>query len=161
MESSSIRKVLFVAPSSSGQLQIAKYFWEFYKPESAKASFAVLENNGVHPYLNQSMDDYGFTIQQDQVDSVFVLSTRKKDFDCIVSLGNFRSYCTISPFLKTLEILFGTFVKKLCWDILDPETISGTPSEKSSQAQEIRDRIEFEVAQFAQALEEPSEVVTE
>ena len=61
---------------------------------------------------------------------------------------------TISPFLNTLEILFGTFVKKLCWDIADPESIKGNNFQKSEQASSIRDRIEFEIAQFSQALEE-------
>ena len=149
-----VRSILFVSPSSSGQLQIAKYFWSFYKPEGVEAGFAVLENNLINPWLKNSMKSFGHPIEQKQVESVFTLSTRKKDFDCIVSLGNFRNYSTISPFLNTLEILFGTFVKKLCWDIADPESIKGNNFQKSEQASSIRDRIEFEIAQFSQALEE-------
>lgn len=152
-EKRTFNKVLFVAPSSSGQLQIARYFWCFYRPESYEAEFATLDNAAINPWMNKSMADFGYRIGRNQVSSVFALSTICKDFDCIVSLEGFQSYSTISPFMETLKILFGSAPERLCWDIPDPESLTGSAEEMFQTAVDIRNRIEFEIAQFSRSLE--------
>lgn len=147
-------KVLFVAPSSSGQLQVAKYFWNFFRPEHYSAEFAALENATINPWLYKSMEDFGVSIEQKQISSIFLLSTNCKEFDSIITFGKLQLLGTISPFMQTLEILFGAKPNRLCWDIPDPEEMKGNRKDLLQHADNIRDRIEFEIAQFAQSLEE-------
>jgi hypothetical protein len=148
------KNILFVAPSTCGQLQIAKYFWDFYKPEGFTGEFAALENNLINPWLLKSMESYGFCPEQRQVTSIFVLSTTSSNFSNIISMGGFESYTTISPFIETLDILFGKSPKRVFWDIPDSELIDKDILRAKEVACNIRDRIEFEMAQFAQSLEE-------
>lgn len=149
-----VKRILFVAPSTCGQLQMARYFWDFYGPEDYEAMFAALENNPVNPWLNTSMRDYDYTLTQKQVESIFVMSTTASEFGCIVSLGGFQNQYSISPFMETLDILFGKSPKRIYWSIPDPENATGNQSELIGYAEDIRNRIEFEVAQLAQVLEE-------
>lgn len=135
---------------------MVKYFWDFYGPEDFEASFAALENNPINPWLSAAMHDYDFTIRQSQVHSIFVLSATANKFGYIVSLGGFQNYSSISPFLETLDILFGKSPKRVCWDIPDPENCSGSRTDQTLHAIDIRNRIEFEVAQLAQSFEELS-----
>lgn len=151
---SSSKRILFVAPSTCGQLQIARYFWDFYGPEGYEATFAALENNPVNPWLSSAMRDYDYTLHQQQVQSIFILSTTANQFECIVSLGGIQNSHTISPFMQTLDILFGKSPKRICWDIPDPESGRGNQFELINFAEDIRNRIEFEIAQLAQILEE-------
>jgi len=148
------KRILFVAPSTCGQLQIARYFWEFYRPDGYNASFATLENNAINPWLDGVMRDYEVIVKQNQVDSIFVLASAHNDYDCIVSLGGFQNYSTISPFMETLNILFGKTPKRVCWDIPDPQNCKGSREDARKYAEDIRSRIEFEIAQLAQSLEE-------
>ncbi len=148
------KRILFAAPSTSGQLQIAKYFWEFYGSPEYEASFASLENNIINPWLSTAMRNFGFELRRNQIESVFTLSTTSNEFGCIVSLGGFQNYGNISPFMETLNILFGKSPTRIFWKIPDPENGTGTQDELIRYAEDIRNRIEFEVAQLAQSLEE-------
>ena len=152
MKKEQSHKVLFVTPSSSGQLQIAKYFWGLYCPKGYEAEFATLENIPVNTWLCKSMAEFGFHIDRDPIPSIFKISTICKDFRAIVSIGGLENYCTISPFVETLDVLFGSGPKKLYWDIPDPEYLNGEKEEMLEGAIEIRNRIEFEIAQFSRAL---------
>ena len=148
------RKVLFVAPTSCGELQIARYFWEFYRPVTHSGAFATLESKGISDWLNRSMEDYGIELSEKQIPSVFVLSTTCKAFDSIVSLTGFNNLGSVSPFAKTLNILFGTSPKRICWDIPPFEALPANTGDPLEQAIALRDRIEFEVMQFAQSIED-------
>lgn len=143
-----------MAPSTCGQLQIVRYFWDFFSPKGCEAYFAALENKPVNPWLSTAMRDYQYGLSQQQVQSVFMLSTTATEFDCIVSLNGDQNKHTRSPFTQTLDILFGNDQKRIYWDIPDPENGRGDKTELISFAEDIRDRIEFEVAQLAQILEE-------
>lgn len=143
-----------MASSTCGQLQIARYFWDFYGPEGYEAHFAALEKKPVNPWLSTAMTDYQYGLNEQQVQSVFILSTTATEFSCIVSLSGSQNSQTISPFMQTLDILFGKRPHRICWDIPDPENGRGDKTELINFAEDIRNRIEFEIAQLAQILEE-------
>ena len=145
-------KILFVTPSSSGQLRIAKYFWELYRPKGFEAEFGTMENIPINPWLCKSMAELGFDLERDPIQTIFKISTISKDFQSIISLGGLENYCTLSPFVETLDVLFGSKPRKIYWDIPDPEYLSGEKDEMFQGAIEIRNRIELEIAQFSRSL---------
>jgi hypothetical protein len=149
-----VRRLLFVAPSCSGQLYIAKAFWSFYGPASWVAAFAALENNPLNPWLKRSMEAYGVIMGSEEPGSVFALGAEHLAFDRILCLGGESVPGSQSAFLRTLDVLFGRETARNHWNIPDPETILGTDQQRLSTAECIRNRIEYAVAQLAQQLEE-------
>jgi hypothetical protein len=142
-----------VCPSSSGQLQITQWFWNFYAPAGMSACFASLENTQVNPWLALAMKEYGCEIQSIQNPSIFTLSSKRSQFGHLVLINACQTYSVISPFLSTLEILFGHSPEQIRWNIPPPESLVGSDPDIFRKACELRDRIEFEVVQLAQMLE--------
>ena len=98
------------------------------------------------------MIDYDYRIEEHQVPSIFVVSTVTRTFDNIISLGFLDNFCSLSPFVETLEVLFGSDPRKVYWDIPDPEYLSGNAEEMYRGAEDIRNRIEFEIAHYSRSL---------
>jgi hypothetical protein len=148
------RQILFASPACFGELLVTRRFWDLYAPENCVASFASMEQNPPNPWLVRSMQRYGFPIERSKPASLFQLASRKSAFDAIICMGPSVALTQGASLLQTMHILFGDAAKRIFWEMPDADQIAGTDAQRNCFADHLRARIEFEVVQLAQTLED-------
>lgn len=137
-------KVLFVCVHNSARSQMAEAFLNHYGENIFLAESAGLEKGTLNPLAVKVMDEIGFDISENQVDSVFEFFKNHKLFSYVVTVCDESSgqKCPIFPGVRDM----------IHWSFDDPSAFEGTEEERLEKTRMVRDRIKASVLELIEDL---------
>lgn len=126
-------KVLFVCVHNSARSQIAEAFLNDLGKDIFIAESAGLEPAPLNPLAVKAMDEIGYDISRNSVDSVFNFFKEGRHYSMIIKVCDMKSgqQCPIFPMTR----------EYLDWSLPDPESFDGSEEEKLAQIRALRDTI--------------------
>jgi len=126
-------KVLFVCVHNSARSQMAEAFLNDLGKGVFCAESAGLEPAPLNPLVVKAMDEIGYDISGNTVDSVFKFFKEGKHYNMIIKVCDMKSgqKCPVFPLTR----------EYLDWSLPDPNSFEGTEDEKLNQIRALRDTI--------------------
>ena len=125
--------VLFVCVQNSARSQMAEAFLNRLGNNEFHAESAGLEPGELNPLAVKVMDEIGYDISKNSVDSVFNFFKQNRKYTIVVKVCDqiHGQRCPIFPHtLKNLE-----------WNLRDPSEFEGSYEEKLEKTRQLRDEI--------------------
>jgi len=133
-------KVLFVCVHNSARSQMAEAFLNRLGNGDFYAESAGLEPGELNPIVVQVMNEIGYDISRNSINSVFEYFKEGRKYTIVVKVCDQINgqRCPIFPMvLKTLD-----------WNLEDPAEFEGTYEEKLEHTRKTRDEIKDRVESF-------------
>lgn len=133
-------KVLFVCVHNSARSQMAEAFLNDLGKDYFCAESAGLEPAPLNPLVIKAMNEIGYDISGNSVDSVFNFFKEGKHYNMIIKVCDMKSgqKCPIFPLTR----------EYLDWSLPDPNSFEGSDEEKLDQIRALRDTIKDLVVDF-------------
>ncbi|MBP1909280.1 arsenate reductase ArsC [Methanolobus bombayensis] len=133
-------KVLFICVRNSGRSQIAEAYLKKIGSERFEVESAGYKPEAINPLVLKVMEEDGFDLSGNKPQSAWDLFKEGKLFQYIITVCD-RAHEEECP-------LFPKPFVQLHWPYPDPETFTGTDSEKLEQTRELRDAIKERIEKF-------------
>lgn len=135
-------KVLFICVHNSGRSQMAEEYLKRIGGETFEVESAGLEPTVVNPFVVQVMKEDGFDLSEKGTQAAWNLFRDGRFFNYVITVcdRNHEKECPIFPKPFT----------QLNWPFPDPDSFSGTESEKLEQMRTLRDSIKKKIEQFVE-----------
>lgn len=130
-------KVLFVCVHNVARSQMAEAFLNRLGEGRFVAESAGLEKGTLNPYVVRAMDEIGYDISKNPVDSVFDFYKEDRQYDLVIKVCDESSGQKCPVFPGTM----GT----LTWSFQDPSTFTGSEEEVMERVRIVRDEIQSRV----------------
>jgi arsenate reductase len=130
-------RVLFLCRHNSGRSQMAEALLNGFAGHKIHAESAGLEPKELNPLVIEVMREAGFDISAKQANSVFAYFKEGRLYNYVITL------CDNSGFEQCP--VFPGVTQRLHWPFLDPEKLTGTPTEKLAALRQIRDQIKQKI----------------
>lgn len=126
-------KVLFLCVHNSARSQMAEAFLNDLGKGIFAAESAGLEPAPLNPFVIKAMNEIGYDISGNSVDSVFNFFKEGRRYNLIIKVCDMKSgqKCPIFPLTRVY----------LDWNLPDPESFDGSEDEKLVQIRALRDTI--------------------
>lgn len=126
-------KVLFLCVHNSARSQMAETFLNDLGKGIFVAESAGLEPAPLNPFVIKAMNEIGYDISANSVDSVFNFFKEGRHYNLIIKVCDMKSgqKCPIFPLTRDY----------LDWSLPDPESFEGSEDEKLVQIRALRDTI--------------------
>lgn len=126
-------KVLFVCVHNSARSQMAEAFLNDLGKGVFCAESAGSEPAPLNPLVVKAMNEIGYDISGNSVDSVFNFFKEGKHYNMIIKVCDMKSgqKCPIFPMTR----------EYLDWSLPDPNSFEGTDDDKLDQIRALRDTI--------------------
>lgn len=126
-------KVLFLCVHNSARSQMAEAFLNDLGKGIFAAESAGLEPAPLNPFVIKAMNEIGYDISGNSVDSVFNFFKEGRRYNLIIKVCDMKSgqKCPIFPLTRDY----------LDWNLPDPESFDGSEDEKLVQIRALRDTI--------------------
>jgi len=126
-------KVLFVCVHNAARSQMAEAFLNHLGEGIFFAESAGLEKGVLNPLAVKVMDEIGYDISLNEVNSVFEFYKEHRLYNYVVTVCDESNgqKCPIFPGVR--EVLH--------WNFLDPASFEGSEEDKLSQTRIVRDQI--------------------
>ncbi|MDQ2086764.1 arsenate reductase ArsC [Herbivorax sp. ANBcel31] len=139
-------RVLFLCVHNSARSQIAEAYMNKYGSDFFEAESAGFDPKEINPLAITVMKEEGIDISKNSIDNVFDFFKQQKFFGYIVTV------CEESTNQKCP--IFPGVLKRIHWDLEDPNNFSGTNEEKLEKMRTLRDIIKNKVLIFIRELEQ-------
>lgn len=126
-------KVLFVCVHNSARSQMAEAFLNDAGKDFFCAESAGLEPAPLNPLVVKAMNEIGYDISGNSVDSVFNFFKEGRHYNMIIKVCDMKSGQKCPIFPLTREVLE--------WSLPDPNSFEGSDEEKLDQIRVLRDSI--------------------
>ena len=137
-----IAKILFVCVHNSARSQMAEAFLQQLAGDRVFVQSAGFEPTAINPLVVKVMAEVGIDISEKGTQSVFSLVRKDAFFGYVITVCD-RAKEADCP-------IFPGIVKRLHWDLENPEEYSGTEEEVLGKIRDLRDRIKTLVEGFIQ-----------
>ncbi len=137
-------KVLFVCVHNSARSQMAEAYLRRIGGELFEAESAGFKPTSVNPLVIAAMAEDGFDLSTKKAQAAWNLFREGKFYNYVITVCD-RAYeqeCPVFP---------KPFVQ-LQWSFPDPESFSGTDSEKMEQIRALRDNIRTRIKEFVEEI---------
>jgi arsenate reductase len=126
-------KVLFLCVHNSGRSQMAEAFLNHLGRDFFISESAGVEPSPLNPLVIKAMNDIGYDISRNSVDSVFNFFKEGRHYSMVIKVCDMKNgqKCPIFPMTK----------EYLDWSLPDPESFIGSEEEKLVQITALRDTI--------------------
>ena len=130
-------KVLFVCVHNSARSQMAEAFLNDLGKGIFLAESAGLETAPLNELVVKAMNDIGYDISRNSVDSVFNFFKEGRCYNMIIKVCDMENgqKCPIFPLTRQV----------LDWNLPDPNSFEGTEEERLVQIRALRDSIKERV----------------
>ena len=134
------RKVLFICIHNSARSQMAEEFLKQLGKDKFEVESAGYEPTEINPLVIQAMKEEGIDLTGKRTQSVFNLFKAHKLYNYIITVCNREKEpdCPVFP----------GQIRKIQWELENPEDFKGTEKEKMEMVRELRDKIKYIVQRF-------------
>ncbi len=133
-------KVLFVCSHNTARSQMAEAFLNRLGDGCFEAESAGLEVAQLNPLVIKVMEEIGYDISHNSIDSVFDIYKAGKTYSFVVKVCDQANGQKCPVFPRTFKVLD--------WNLDDPATFQGTDDEKLAKTRKVRDEIKTKVEEF-------------
>ncbi len=136
------RKVLFMCVHNSARSQMAEAFLNHYGKNDFVAESAGLTKGTLNPMVLQVMNEEGYDLSNNSVDSVFDFFKEGRLYHYVITVCDAANSerCPIFP---------GKVINYQ-WSFEDPSGVTGTDEEKLQKIRDIRDQIHQRILRFVE-----------
>lgn len=135
-------KVLFICVHNSARSQMAEAFLREMAGDRVAVESAGYEPSTINPLVVKVMAEIGIDLSKKGTQSVFSLAKRGVFFGYVITVCD-RAREADCP-------IFPGIVKRLHWDLENPEDFTGTEEEIMQKVRDLRDLIKTLVGGFIQ-----------
>jgi len=134
------KKVLLICVHNSARSQMAEEYLKLYGGDEFEAESAGYKPSKINPYVIQVMKEEGIDLTNKKTQSVFDLIKGDKFFGYIITVCD-RTQEEECP-------IFPGVIRRLHWDLENPEDYTGTDEEILEKLRLLRDKIKAMVKSF-------------
>ncbi|MEI7884439.1 MAG: arsenate reductase ArsC [Clostridia bacterium] len=133
-------KVLFVCSHNSARSQMAEAFLNKLGEGCFEAESAGLEIAQLNPLVIKVMEEIGYDLSRNSIDSVFDFYKAGKTYSVVVKVCDQANGQQCPVFPRTFKVLD--------WNFDDPTAFQGTDEKKLAKTRKVRDEIKAKVEEF-------------
>lgn len=138
------RRILFICVQNSFRSQIAETFMNEKYGDKFEAESAGFSQKEVSPLAIKVMAEKGMNISENKANSVFEYYKQNRNYEYVITVCNkkLEEQCPVFPGV----------VRRINWNLENPEDFEGTDEEKLTKAIALRNEIECRIDDFVHNL---------